>query len=186
MRAHIVYIQAWQLELKKKKGSNVRYPVPENAVFAFPSRTHIDTLKSMRKKKFDDNDDGVVGLSCLVSMPQFDIINSFGTDYMHCVALGVTRKLFSLFFDSKNHEQSFFINKHRFAKLDKLLLSIKPNREVTRLPRSLYQRANYKASEIRSILLFYFPICLIKILPAKYVSHFIIVCLYVIKIENIT
>lgn len=53
-----------------------------------------------------------------------------------------------------------------------MMLSIKPNREVTRKARSLSQRANYKASELRSILLFYFPVCINKLLPDAYVTHF--------------
>lgn len=157
---------------KNKKLKQIRYPIPTNAVFVYPPRTHKNTLKSMRKKKFENTDDGVVGLSCLVSMPNFDLINSFGIDYMHCVVIGVTRKICDLYFDSKNKKKTFYINKKKQGILNERLLSIKPNREVMRLPRSLTQLAKFKASETRSILLFYFPICLIKILPAEYVTHF--------------
>lgn len=126
----------------------------------------------MRAENFVNNDSGVIGLSCLVSFDRFDIINSFGLDYMHCVLLGVTRKLFDFYLHPNNHHETFYVKKNKQSELNRLLLSIKPNREVTRRPRSLRQRANYKASEIRSILLFYFPMLLPNILADVYVQHF--------------
>lgn len=157
-----------------KKTSGIRYPIPiKDTVFVYPARSHENTLASMQRGNFNKSDDGVTGLSCLVSMPNFDIIESFGIDYMHCVLLGVMRKLFNFYFDPKYREQPFHINKVKQDLLDKHFLQIKPNREVTRLPRSLAQRANYKASEMRSILLYYFPICLTQAFSNKiFVDHF--------------
>lgn len=152
----------------------VRYPVMEDV----PVRTHDSTLKIMRcgdfkkNKKNKKHNDGVTELSCLVSMPKFDLINSFSTDYMHCVTIGATKKLLNLYFNSENHKMEYYIDDKKMQQLDKILLSIKPNREITRRPRSLNQRAHYKASEFRALLLFYFPICLKNFLPKKYFENF--------------
>lgn len=47
-------------------------------------------------------------MSCMVAAREFDVINSFPIDYMHCVLLGVMPKLFSLWFDSKNHKEPYY------------------------------------------------------------------------------
>lgn len=134
-------------------------------------RNSLETMTSMAKETSTENIDGVTGLSCLVSLPNFDIIKGIGVDYMHSI-IGIMRKFLDLFLCSKSHKRAFYVNKKKIKVLEKRLLSIKPIREITRPPRSLDQRADYKASELKYILLYYFPICLIGIIPQKYVSHF--------------
>lgn len=139
----------------------------------YAPRTDIETLKGMNKKSFDSaNRDGIMGISCLVSLPKFKIITGFGIDYMHCVDLGVVRKLLNFFVNSKYHKKPFYLNKEKLALLDQKLLSIKPISEISRKPRSIKNRCDYKANEFRSILLYYFPVCLINVLPSEYVEHF--------------
>ena len=55
---------------------------------------------------------GVKGRSVLHSLrlPEFDIIKGCPVDYMHCVLLGVTRKLLSLWFDPKHHRNEWYVN----------------------------------------------------------------------------
>lgn len=150
-----------------KKLKVIRYTYDQ-----YPLRDHVRTVTSMDKKKNDSNSDGVIGKSCLVSLPNFNIINGFGIDYMHCVLLGVVRKLLNLFLNSKHHKRCFYLDKKKMAILQRKLLSIKPIREIIRKPRPLKDLSNYKANELRSILLYYFPVCLIGILPPKYVTNF--------------
>lgn len=90
---------------------------------------------------------------------------------MHCI-MGIMRKLLDFYLASKFRKRAFHINKTKFSLLEKRLLSIKPTREITRTPRSLNQLADYKASELKYILLYYFPICLIGTIPQRYVTHF--------------
>lgn len=44
--------------------------------------------------------------------------------------------------------------------LDQKLLKLKPTSSIVRKPRSLIQRSNFKASEFRSMLLYFLPVCL--------------------------
>lgn len=138
----------------------------------YSPRSNRETLKAMNKASFDTNsNDGVMGISCLVSVPKFQIIKGFGIDYMHCVLLGVFRKLLDFYINPKNHKRCFYLKKQKLALLESKLMSIKPIHEIIRKPRPFKDRANYKANEIRSILLYYFPVCLIGVLPQKSISN---------------
>ena len=55
---------------------------------------------------------GVKGRSVLhlLRLPEFDVIKGCPVDYMHCVFLGVTRKLLSLWFDPKHHHNEWYVN----------------------------------------------------------------------------
>lgn len=110
----------------------------------------------------------------MVSLKDFDIINGISFDYMHAILSGVTSKMLDSYLDSSNHKYAFYINKNQQELLNKRILSIKPIREITRRPRSLEDRANYKANEIRSMLLFYLPICLEGILSKEHLYHFML------------
>ncbi|KAG0438884.1 hypothetical protein HPB47_016834, partial [Ixodes persulcatus] len=57
------------------------------------------------------------------------------------------------------------------AALDRRLLSITPAHCVTRLPRSLATRSNWKASEWRHWLLYHCLPCTLGILHPSYWSH---------------
>lgn len=140
---------------------------------AYSPRSDIETLKAMNKKTFDPaSSDGIMGISCLVSLPKFKIINGFGIDYMHCVGLGLVRKLLGFYANPKYHKRSFYLTKTKLALLDRKLMSIKPISEINRKPKPIKNRSEYTANELRSILLYYFPVCLIDILPSKHVENF--------------
>lgn len=98
-------------------------------------------------------------------------MKSVGIDYMHCILLGDQKKLLSLFCDQTFSNRLFYIPKKKQIELNKRILAIKPNREVVRKPRSLKDRAKYKASEFRSMLLYYLPVCLSGLIPDVYVKH---------------
>ena len=52
---------------------------------------------------------GVKGSSVMLSLPGFDIIKSFPIDYMHCVLLGVVRRLLSSWFGSTHHGKEWLV-----------------------------------------------------------------------------
>lgn len=110
-------------------------------------------------------------MSCLVALEHFNIVTSMGIDYMHLVLLGMQKKLTELFCDSKYSNCRFYIPKKKQELLNKRILAIKPNREVVRKPRSLQKRSKFKASEFRSMLLYYFPVCLEGCVPDVYLQH---------------
>lgn len=116
---------------------------------------------------------GVKGPSMFMLLPHFDIIHGFPPDYMHSVLLGVVRQMAELFFDSSHHQEAFYLGR-KTVQVDKLLLSIKPPKEIVRLPRSVASRKFWKAKEWGTFLLYYSPIILQNILPAKYFRHWLL------------
>lgn len=107
----------------------------------------------------------------MAALEHFDIVKSIGVDYMHCVLLGVHKRLINFFCDPTYSKCKFYITKKNRELLNKRILAIKPNREVVRKPRSLENRSKYKASEFRSMLLYYFPVCLAGLVPSVYLKH---------------
>lgn len=110
-------------------------------------------------------------ISCLVGLDHFNIIWSIGVEYMHCCLLGVEKRLLQLFLNSKYSDKDHYIVPAKRKLLNKRLLAITPTSSITRKPRPLTQLASFKASEYRSLLLYYLPICLPGCLPKKYVNH---------------
>lgn len=108
----------------------------------------------------------------MVAFQNFDIISGFCLDYMHCVLLGVVRNMIDFWCATQNHSQPFYINTQKKKTLDKRLLALKPHLEFSRKPQSLEYRASFKANQLRSLLLYYLPICLNDILKKKYIDHF--------------
>ena len=91
--------------------------------------------------------------SMLQTVPTFDPVNSFVFEYMHCVQ-GICRSLISLWLDSCNCRNSYYLGRHLLL-LDKELSKIEPPNEITRLLNSLSSRKYWKASEYRSFILYY-------------------------------
>lgn len=115
------------------------------------------------------------GVSCLVSLPEFDIILGFGIDYMHAVLLGTMKKLFGIWFNPANRKELFHITKSGKRMLSQRLLAVKPISDISRMPRSLDELPDFKASEFRSLLFYYLPICLKGIFKhSKYYNHFML------------
>ena len=51
------------------------------------------------------------GYSVLHLLEHFDVINGNPVDYMHCVLLGVMKKLLNLWLDSQNHSSEWLVYK---------------------------------------------------------------------------
>lgn len=115
---------------------------------------------------------GVKRISCMVAAIDFDLIFSFPIDYMHCVLLGIMKKLLNLWLDTSNHKKPYYIEKKNQIALSKRLVNIKPISEIIRKPRSIFSRGDYKANEYRSLLYYYLWFALDGLLDAKYVKHF--------------
>ena len=103
----------------------------------------------------------------------FDMVNSFIPDYMHAVLLGVVRAVVNLMFDTSSHDSPYYLLGY-VGEIDEELLSMTPPKEITRSPRSLQDRAYWKANEWRAFLLFYSPILFQSRLPAKYYHHWLL------------
>jgi hypothetical protein len=117
---------------------------------------------------------GVKGWSPFYNIYDFDVVEGCVYDAMHDVDLGVSRQLASLWFDSKNSTSAWYIGTPtEIARIDSRIAKIIPPSNVTRLPRSLNQRAYWKAAEWRNFLLYYAPIVLKDILPNRFHRHFV-------------
>lgn len=137
-------------------------------------RTHermLETLNDvyLNRNVKDYTKCGVYGISPAIKFNHFDLIHSFAIDHMHCVLIGIVRKLLDFWLEGSHDSH---IPKQRRLKLDRRISAIKPCRFVGRLPRSLLQRKHFKATENGSLLLFYLPVCLRGILKEKYFVHF--------------
>jgi len=67
-------------------------------------------------------------------------------------------------------------------------MNIKPPSEITRTPRSINDRKQYKASEWRTFLLYYSSVCLKDLLHQSYYQHWslLISAIYVSLKDNCT
>ena len=116
---------------------------------------------------------GIVGMSA--SMSSLDMVVLIPIDYMHAVLEGVVKMLTNLWFNSTNHREPYYIS-HHTSQVDNKLVKQCPPLEFSRPPRSIKNHLHYwKASELRSWLLFYsFPI-LVSILPLYWHHHSLLV-----------
>lgn len=110
-------------------------------------------------------------ISCLVAFEHFNVVKSIGVEYMHCILLGVMKRIVNFFCNPQYSKEKYYISKQKRLLLNKRIMALKPNREVVRKPRSLDHVSNFKASEFRALLLFYFPVCLAGCVPDVYVQH---------------
>lgn len=131
----------------------------------------IQVLKRKKEGAKTNYDiEGVLGLYWAFGIPTFDIIRGTAIDYMHCVCEGVVEQLLNSWFSQDNKDKLYFIG-NRIEELDKEFLSIQPVSEVTRTPRSIVDKKDWKASEKKNFLLYYAVPLLLKHLPDIYVLH---------------
>ena len=116
---------------------------------------------------------GIFDLNPFMLLNGFFIVDSFVFDYMHTLMLGITKAMFSLWFDKSNFRQPWYVGKAN-CKVNQRLVSMTPPSEVQRNPRSLEERKFYKASEWTNTLLFYSYATLDGILETAYFQHFIL------------
>lgn len=134
-------------------------------------RKHIDTIKLAR---IENNNCGIKGMSCLMVLREFDIIESFATDYMHGVCLGVLKRMINIWFGKMTSKSIKFkpLNQHQQNQVNYRLSLLKPYSRITHQPRSLDQLATFKAIEFKYLLFFYLRYSLSGILGKKYTEHF--------------
>lgn len=112
---------------------------------------------------------GVKNISCLVSLPLFNIPKGTIVEAMHAVFLGVVRQHTKLLL-TKTNSPYYVGSPDQKTSIDKYLLKIRPPSCRSRKPRSISNYGKWKASEWRNWL-DYAPICLIEVLPEKYITH---------------
>lgn len=150
--------------LIEKKCVRIRYTKEQEA---FKLRTHSETVTYAHAAQ---KSHGVKGFSCLMVLPDFDIIKGVATDYMHNVLLGVVKRLIGIWFGDLKIEDSKF---KTISKQNQIhLVSLKPYSRITQKPRSLEYRSQYRAIEYKYMLFYYLRYALNGILDNRYIEHF--------------
>jgi hypothetical protein len=85
--------------------------------------------------------------------------------------LGVMRQIASLWFASCNWESPWY-NGRSVKELDRAVRLINPPCNITRLPRGISARVNWKSHEWRSFILYYGQFILKDVLPSRYCKNF--------------
>ena len=147
---------------------NAKYPI-SNKVHEL--RTHDKIVKDMiAAEKSNCEVRGVRGPSTLMLLKNLNLGNMIPPDSMHFLYLGIVPQHTDLLLTS--HKEPYYIGSPNCQHIiNNNLLSCKPPRRITRSPRPITDRANWKASEWRSWLLFYSLPCLQNVLPEKYWKH---------------
>jgi len=115
---------------------------------------------------------GVKGVSPLIALPTFDLVFGFSLDYLHAVLIGVTKLVAGFWLDSTSHNEDYYIGLSVSVVDDRLKTITPPSTgSLSRRPRSLKDRALWKANEWRAWLLFYSLVCLKGILKPTYYKH---------------
>lgn len=176
-----------------KKSAVIRYI---NGLYAQREHNNFmqiyDKIKSQNKQpirgKHNKSINGIHGISCLVSARNFDFVVSVSIDHMHCAELGVMKKVLHLWLDSKNHNKPFYIIKKNQELLNKRLIGIKTISEFSRKPREITKFGEFKANELREIMLYYLRFAVSGLINSKYVKHFHLFCssMYMLMTESIS
>ena len=102
------------------------------------------------------------------------MINTFTVDYMHCILLGVTKKLIKLWIRT-NRKHCYRLSYSNVSQIDARIKNISKFLPAvfSRKPRSLFEYDKWKATEFRLFLLYIGKYVLKNILQNKYYNHFI-------------
>lgn len=160
----------------KNEDGTIRYPL----MVEIEKRTHEcvvhDAMKvlKMRAEGLKCIDvRGIKGPTPLLLLPEFDVVKGSPVDYLHFALHGITGKISGLWFDTHNHNENFYIGRpNQITIIDDNIAAIRPPKSFTRYPRSIGDRAFYKASEQLNWLLHYGAACVDTILPNVYLKHF--------------
>lgn len=105
--------------------------------------------------------EGVVGLCWGFAFPHFNVIKGTASDYMHCICEGVVNQLLKHWFDKekKNDLSSIFL---QLKNISTELISIKPPSELTRRPRRLEGKKDWKGGINQTYLFLSVRMCFAK------------------------
>lgn len=156
---------------------------------SFVNRTHDSFIEAYNQLKYNKEPVcGVKRVSCMIAAHSFDLVHGFSIDHMHCAELGVMKKLLKLWLDTNNNKEPYYIKKKDQVILSNRILILKPVSEITRGPRSIFSRGEFKANELRNLLLFFLRFSLPGLLDRKYINHFHLfsTSMYTLLKENIS
>lgn len=117
------------------------------------------------------NNMGITDICPLAVLHGFDLIESFGFDYLHGVLKGPFEKLVDIFFSTENKKHEYYINPEKRKILERRFMCFKGIREIGKI-RGIEKITNLKCHEQRIYFLYLLPTLMIGILPPLYLNHF--------------
>ncbi|XP_035663834.1 uncharacterized protein LOC118407465 [Branchiostoma floridae] len=124
---------------------------------------------------------GVKGASAFLIHEPFNMATGFPPDYMHELLLGVVKTILDLWLSPSHNREDFYIG-GMISTLSERMQALKVPDTIPRRPRSLAERHHWKASELRSWLLFFSLPLLRDVLPTEYFAHY---CLLVKAVSKL-
>ncbi|XP_034254581.1 uncharacterized protein LOC117653190 [Thrips palmi] len=163
-------------EMRRGRGHCKSYSILERE---FPPRTHEETMEKARiADTSGKRQQGIKGTSILSEIPGFDIINCVDLDLFHAL-VNCAKRFANLWFSKKYSGKHFNVHA-RFAEIDERLLSITPTDNVSRGPRSLSERADYRGHEWFSWVVFYSIPVLKNIVSNRVLNHWSLLVLGIV------
>lgn len=151
-----------------RKPANIRYPFLKDIKRRTHEQVIADALKVVKAREKGEEVDalnGVKGPSPLLMFKDFDLVKGQPVDYMHAALHGLVALLAECWFDSKNHNEKFYIGRgQQIKQINKDIKMIRPPKCFTRQPRPISDRGYYEASEELTLLLHFVAACLDSIL----------------------
>lgn len=138
-------------------------------------RTHEETVQdSLTALSTNTTSHGIKGPTFLQSLTYYNLVKGVCIDYMHGVLLGVVRLLMTLWFSSQKKDGYGSIS-NMVDLVDLRLRHIKPPNTISRVPRSIKDHLkHWKASELKSWLLYYSLPILKDLLLDDYYQHYLL------------
>jgi len=161
--------------VKSGKGHTHVYPYDTETETGFGKARTCDSVRSNATDAINSGKNvcGIKKTCAFLQLKYFDVVQGISVDYMHSICLGVVKRLLTIWFKAENKTSQAYIG-DKIKEVDKRLLEINPPNSITRTPRSIADHLkHYKASELKTWLLHYGPICLRGILANKYYDHFL-------------
>lgn len=137
-------------------------------------RTHQDFLNKIQEQYHTPGH-----ITNIINIPDIDVVQNFSIDYMHCVLLGVMKKMLMLWKGSGEIGR-VGVNKQKLPsnlvkQISTRLISLKkciPS-DFSRKPRSLDELSRWKATELRQFLLYTGPVVLYLQVSKKIYYNFL-------------
>lgn len=143
--------------------------------FPHCSRNELDALTRENHQYTLHQETNQISLSPLADI--VDLRNDFLPDYMHCVCLGIMKKMCTFFFSSvKGVRLRCKVGETQKRLIEERMDIIRPQipKEFNRKLRSLSELEHFKAVEYRSLLLYFGPILFKDVVHTDFYRHFLL------------
>lgn len=162
IKSHSGYFSCHRCHIKGVyRGNSVRFPGTKN---------ELRTNEEFRDKKDQKHHKSSNSLQ-FERIHNFDFVSDVIIDVMHSAFLGVMRSLLVCWVHERKNR--FSLKKTEIEMLSARLRNIRLPEEFCRKPRDLKDLARFKATELRQLLLYILPICLVGVLRKEYYEHFL-------------